>query len=249
VIKRKPEIDQTMVQKMAGEPSEGTKAMNPDDDASRANVTEETRQERSGNCSTQCGNVPIENTPANAQTEINQPVCDHAASGTKRVKSWLTRLRSLMTRVEKAMQWKPLVPFENTKFRFEMTTKAALSNLAILADNAYDLPKVITGEEASNTPLRPGSEFRPIDVLEPICRNHPLWPQVHRMLTKGFTMPLRKIPDVDQAHNVIVAIRYGNHKSTQKNLTVVLEMLKEEVEKGWQFVLPCASIPTIPGKQ
>jgi hypothetical protein len=192
------------------------------------------------------GDMPMENAHADAQTEISHPVIEYTINGMNRVKPRPTRLRALMTRVKKAMQWKPLAPFETTKFCFEMMTKAALSNLAILANNEYDLHKVITGEEASNTSLRPGSEFQQIDFLEPICQNHPLWPRVHRMLTKGFMMTLRRISDVDQAHDVIEAIWYGNHKLTQKNLTVVLEMLKEEVEKEWQLILPCSSILTIP---
>jgi hypothetical protein len=83
--------------------------------------------------------------------------------------------------------------------------------------------------------------------LEPIFQNHPLWQQVKKTLTHGFTMPLRELPEADRVADVLEALRYGNHKSTQKNPSLVVEMLNEEVTRGWQLVLPCNKVPVIPG--
>jgi hypothetical protein len=66
-------------------------------------------------------------------------------------------------------------------------------------------------------------------------------------MTSGFTMPLRDIPEVERVHNIFEALRYGNHKSTQANPDVVMEILDDEVRHGWQLVLPCSAIPKIPG--
>jgi hypothetical protein len=60
-------------------------------------------------------------------------------------------------------------------------------------------------------------------------------------------MPLSKLPDADRAADALEAIRYGNHKSTQRNPSIVIEMLNDEVTRGWQLVLPCSKIPMIPG--
>jgi hypothetical protein len=59
-------------------------------------------------------------------------------------------------------------------------------------------------------------------------------------------MPLEDISELDRVEDVEEAIAYGNHKSTQKNPTIMLDMIQEEVERGWQLVLPCASLPLIP---
>jgi hypothetical protein len=111
----------------------------------------------------------------------------------------------------------------------------------------FDLQEAITGPAAANTPLRPGSEFRPIWILTKIFYNHPLWDRARKTLKSGFTMPLEPLRDVDRVLDVLDALKYGNHKSTQQNPTIVREMLDDEVRHGWQLVLPAESIPVIPG--
>jgi hypothetical protein len=106
---------------------------------------------------------------------------------------WPARVKSLMRKIEKAMQWKPPSPFDSTDIRFEMTLEAAKENYRILADHQFDLQKIITSPSATNTPLRPGSEFRPVHLLAAICRNHPMWSRIRRMMTEGFTMPLTEL--------------------------------------------------------
>jgi hypothetical protein len=131
---------------------------------------------------------------------------------------------------------------------FETSTMAAKANFQLLEKYNFDLHALITGPAARNTPLRPGSEFRPVDLfLDKIFQNHPLWDRARVTLTLGFTMPLQEIPEVDRVHDVFKALRYGNHKSTQANPAVVMEILDEEVRHGWQLVLPCSKIPMIPG--
>jgi hypothetical protein len=66
------------------------------------------------------------------------------------------------------------------------------------------------------------------------------------MLTTGFTMPLEKLDDKERLKDVQEALKYGNHKSTQQNPTIVREMLNDEVIRGWQLVLPRNSIGRIP---
>lgn len=166
---------------------------------------------------------------------------------TLKINPWPKRLKPLIGAITKAMEWTPPLPFDTTAFGFQSTMETAKRNLQILEDNDFDLQAIITDEQAHNTPLRPGSEFRPIELLNAVFHNHPLWPRVRRTLAKGFTMPLKTLPELERVDDVYEALRYGNHKSTHANPDIVLEMLDEEVRYGWQLVLPASSIPMIPG--
>jgi hypothetical protein len=53
--------------------------------------------------------------------------------------------------------------------------EATERNFKILEAHDFDLHALITGPTAANTPLRPGSEFWPIHLLDNIFQNHPLW--------------------------------------------------------------------------
>jgi hypothetical protein len=166
--------------------------------------------------------------------------------GARVIRPWPERLKPLLQQIEDALRWKPRLPFDKTEFEFEATANAAVTNLHVLEQNNFDLQRIITSDAARNTPLRPGSEFRPLYLLEPIFGSHPLWPRVRRMLTVGFTMPLNQLDDTDRVVDVLEALRYGNHKSTLKNPDIVREILNDEVKHGWQLVLPCDSIAKIP---
>jgi hypothetical protein len=142
---------------------------------------------------------------------------------------WPYRLKPLLTKIDNALSWKPAAPFDKTKLAFETSIEAAETNFRILEACEFDLHAFITGPSAANTPLRPGSEFRPVHLLDQIFQNHPLWRRARRTLTSGFTMPLRKLPEIARIQDVYEALNYGNHKSTQANPQVVMEMLDEEV--------------------
>jgi hypothetical protein len=47
-----------------------------------------------------------------------------------------------------------------------------------LEDNDFDLQRIIMSESSKNSTIQPGSEFRPLSVLNPIFENHPLWHRV-----------------------------------------------------------------------
>jgi hypothetical protein len=164
-----------------------------------------------------------------------------------RIQPWPYRLKPFLLYIKEAMQWQPQKPFDDTELKFESTRSAAEHNFKILEQYDFNLQEVITSRETANTPLRPGSEFRPIDLLNKILGNHPLWPRARRTMRFGFSMPLDPLQEVERATDVFDALGYGNHKSTQSNPTVVREMLDDEVRHGWQLVLPAESIPLIPG--
>jgi hypothetical protein len=180
-----------------------------------------------------------------------QPLCapkpDRGIRPSTKIRPWPSRLKPWMGYITKAIEWTPPAPFNATDFRFETSMEAAEHNFRVLERQKFDLQEIITGSESENTPIRPGSEFRPIHLLDRILQNHPLWPRARRTLTRGFTMPMVDIPEENRKRDVSDALTYGNHKSTLLNPAVVLEMLDEEVKHGWQLVLPSRSITGIPG--
>ena len=54
-----------------------------------------------------------------------------------------------------------------------MSTEAANKNFALLKDNDFDLERILLSDGPS--PLHPGSEFRPVSLLQPIFEAHPFW--------------------------------------------------------------------------
>jgi len=65
-------------------------------------------------------------------------------------------------------------PAVQTGLQFKMTELAALTNLEILESYNYDLQAILL--EDAHSPLRPGSEFRPTAILDPVLQGHLLWP-------------------------------------------------------------------------
>ena len=68
-------------------------------------------------------------------------------------------------------------------FTFELTAQAAEKNLRVLEHHHFNLEQAI--ENNSNSPLQAGSEFRPVNIIEPIFSRHPLWIRLQRLLKFG----------------------------------------------------------------
>jgi hypothetical protein len=185
--------------------------------------------------------------PHSNEKPLSEPKRDPGIFPTTRIHPWPVRLKPWIGYIAKAIEWTPPTPFNATALRFETLMEAAEHNFRVLEQRKFDLQAIITGPESENTPIRPGSEFRPIHFLDRILRNHPLWPRARRTMTRGFTMPLTDIPEMDREQDVREALNYGNHKSTLLNPSVVLEILDDEVKHGWQLVLPSRQVSRIPG--
>ena len=65
--------------------------------------------------------------------------------------------------------------------------------------------------------VMPGSEFWPAALLAPLLSAHPLWPHFNDQILEGAEFPLLEISDADRLDNI---------------------RDKEEVERGWQLLLP-----------
>ena len=77
-----------------------------------------------------------------------------------------------MDSIRNTLQWCPLSR-ARLIFDFFMSTEAAYKNFALLKDNDFDLERILLSEGLS--PLHPGSEFRPVSLLQPIFEAHAFW--------------------------------------------------------------------------
>jgi hypothetical protein len=123
-----------------------------------------------------------------------------------------------------------------TAFQFDWTPAAAAHNLAVLRRYEGDLSVAIASQPFST--ISPGSEFRPAHLLAPLLSCHPLWPAFSNRITDGAEFPLREIPDAERLADVAASLARGNHKSARGHEAKLLEMLRDEVKRGWQLPLP-----------
>lgn len=142
------------------------------------------------------------------------------------------------------LQWRTPVP-DQPQFCFEFTLSAAKHNLAVLSQYEMDLDRAIRSQPFSA--MTYGSEFRPTTILAPLFGRHPLWSRVQEYLTNGAEHPLRPITEEERLRDLRLAIKRGNHKSAQKNLPRLKNMLRDEVVRMWQLPLPPSAVLSLPG--
>ena len=67
---------------------------------------------------------------------------------------------------------------------------------------------------------------------------HALWAAFAERITDGAGFPLVDIPDADRLADVAGTLARGNHKSARGHDFKLLEMLEDELKRGWQLLLP-----------
>ena len=92
-----------------------------------------------------------------------------------------------------------------------------------------------------------GSKFCPAAVLVPLCFRHPLWPRVHHWLTTGVSYLLNLLQESDRIADLTVMLEHGNHQLATFHHAQLVQMLTDEVEHGWQLILPCNTALLVPG--
>jgi hypothetical protein len=162
----------------------------------------------------------------------------------RQYKTWPPDEDTFMAAIKKALAWQPRARTAPI-FDFRMTTAAAHHNFAVLQRANFDLQSVLLSN--AHSPIRPGSEFRPVGLLEPIFNGHPLWPRMKRSLLLGATMVLEPITDADRHTQLAAALAHGNHPSATRQAATIHAMLEAEVTKGWQLPLPIDRLFDIPG--
>ena len=122
-----------------------------------------------------------------------------------------------------------------TEFRFEWTPQAAAHNLRVL--RRYDLSLQRALDHQPFSILTPGSEFRPAPALAPLCSPATPYGAASQRISFGAEFPLAPISDIDRRSDVRTILARGNHKSARDHEQRLLNMLKDEVERGWQLPL------------
>jgi hypothetical protein len=126
------------------------------------------------------------------------------------------------------------------EFQFFWTKQAAEHNLSILESYNMDLDSALQSQPFGA--LTFGSEFCPINMLAPLFGRHPLWHRVRWYLTEGTSPPVTPIAEKDRLHDLGQMLKYGNHKSAEKEQERLVGMLREEVQWMWQLPLPRRAI-------
>jgi len=81
-----------------------------------------------------------------------------------------------------------------------------------------------------------GSEFRPIEAVESIQADHPLWHHLKEIISRGAHFPLADICDTDRLKDLSFHQDRGNHKSLSKYREFIDPIITEDIERG--FALP-----------
>jgi hypothetical protein len=77
------------------------------------------------------------------------------------------------------------------EFNFKLSGEAAKHNKAILSKYNFNLGQAL--KASKDSPLGPGKEFKPTDVLSRVFGMHPLWPKFKSILEQGSDWPLVEI--------------------------------------------------------
>jgi len=132
-------------------------------------------------------------------------------------------------------------------FAFEFNLEAANKNFILLKCKfGGDLSEALLAQ--SDSPLGYGSEFKPIEMLEPIFESHPSWRRMKRILTHGSNKwPLQPLDKENRIKDVEDALNFGNHKGVNKQQELLEKLVTDDVIRGFVIPLPLSKITQIPG--
>ncbi len=127
-------------------------------------------------------------------------------------------------------------PLHDPPFRFDATKEAAEFNFDVLKRNNFCLEEIL-----AKSPLSPchfGSEFKPVEILEPLFEFHERWPSMKNILRNGsqFIYKENLSPEV-LLKDLKAQMERGNHKSAIREKKVLGKAMKKEVRFGFQLPL------------
>lgn len=88
----------------------------------------------------------------------------------------------------------------------------------------YDIAMLIRND-GPLSPLQPGSEFCPIELLDPLFDWHPFWPAAKKTILEGARFYQEPLHEDLRLGDLREALRYGNHKSAIKKADFLQEAL------------------------
>ena len=137
---------------------------------------------------------------------------------------WLSDLITILQQIAALPCHQPLKPLFTFKFSLEVANK---NFILLTCKFGGDLSKALLAQ--SDSPLGYGSEFKPIEMIELIFRNHPSWSQMKQVLTHGSKWPLQPLDKVDRIKDVEEALIFGNHKGTVKQQDLLVKLVTDDV--------------------
>lgn len=142
----------------------------------------------------------------------------------------------------KALEKSPLV--------FQFSEEAARANAIILSEFEFSVEKLLKSQRF--TTLHSGSEFRDIEILEPVLKLHKFGEAISKYITSGVNYdlnPLKKYNEVDRLRDINYSTSNEiNNKSAIQQQQFVEKAIAKEVERGWSFTLPRSIIPLLKDK-
>ena len=134
----------------------------------------------------------------------------------------------------------PSQPIRASDFRFDGSTASAEHNASVLAFHDHDLALAIQSQ--LDTPVFPGSEFKPVFILEWLCAPHPLWCTLRDYLSNGVSYPMLPLSEIDRRKTLQHALSRGNHSSIRNHAKIVQQSINDDVLRGYVLPLPRAAI-------
>ena len=120
-------------------------------------------------------------------------------------------------------------------FVHQLTLSAAQTNSDLIEEYGFDLQALFDAHP--NSTISPGSEFRPIHVIEPLLQHHPFWPLLSSMLFRGASYKFKNLPpDSDRELENEAILEYGNHSSAVKRPDALRKVSEKDTKFG--FSLP-----------
>jgi len=108
-----------------------------------------------------------------------------------------------------------------------------MHNMLLLKQHGDSIQNLILAYP--NSFISPGSEFRPINVLEPLLMHHHNWLKIRNILQVGSIWPLHPISKEDRKNKNFEFITRGNHKSAEKFAEEYTKIISTEIDQGWML--------------
>lgn len=130
---------------------------------------------------------------------------------------------------------------------FNKSPEAIEHNTRLLEKFDFDLERLL--ESNQGTTLSHGSEFGPVGSLALFLSDHPLFPYMSKVFTRGMDYSFHtELSEEARVAELEAQIRRGNHKSAQDERDTVVELLMKEVQHGFAIPIDGSVVPRMKGE-
>ena len=150
----------------------------------------------------------------------------------------VTRKSRLVKLLERSINTMPTAPVKS-KFSFETTIEAALTNMKIIEEHGFNLENVFKSEP--NSTIQPKFEFRDQDIVSELFDLSTDGEKLKNICFKGVDYPFRK--DVDLSDETRIAdaeywLAKGNNNSARGQEDLISKAITKECANSWGIVVP-----------